>query len=192
MPDIQTEMQKILQAWEQPETTETTETTETKTEEPMFDTTTNTSRATFDIVREQPGLTRNDYVRLLTQQGHKKSSTSSLLAQMLRQGHIWKDSTGTLRPNQAEYKPLKSYTTIKNKAKKIKPAKSYKVITSGMPKPSEAALAAAAEAMGSIGINGLIDRPVRSKVESILDDISLSDAHELYRKLHQYFGGLPK
>jgi hypothetical protein len=187
MPDIQTELQKILQAWETPEPIETTE---TNTEEPMFNPTTNTSRATFDIVRDQPGLTRNDYVRLLVKQGHKKSSTSSLLAQMLRQGHIWKDATGTLRPNQTEYKPLKSYTTIKNKAKKVKPAKSYKVITSGMPKPSADALAAAEEAMG--GINVLIDRPVRSKIDTILDDISLSDAHELYRQLHKYFGGLPK
>ena len=191
MPDLQTEMQKILKTWEepypQPETTE-----QPPKDTPMFNTTTNTSRATFDIVRDQPGLTRNDYVRLLMQQGHKKASTSSLLAQMLRQGHIWKDATGTLRPNQAEYKPLKCSTTLKNKAKKAKAEKTSKVMTSEVPKPSKAALAAAEEAMG--GINVLIDRaPVyQSKVKSILDNISLSDAHELYHQLHKYFGGLPK
>jgi hypothetical protein len=182
MPDIQTEMQKILQAWEQPETTQQ------PTETSMFTTTTNTSRATFEIVRDQPYKTKSHYVNQLEQKGFKKSSTSSLLAQMVRQKHISVDDMGLMHANQNEYRPLKSTTTLK----KGKKAKTYKVITSGMPQPSEKALAMAAEAMGSVGINRLIDRPVRNKVEDILDDISLSDAHELYRKLHVYFGGLSK
>jgi hypothetical protein len=124
---------------------------------------------------------------MLEAKGFKKASTTSLLSQMLRQGHIWADSSGCLRPNQTEYRPLKAVTTLKNKAKKVKTSK---VITSR--EPSKEALAAAAEAMGSIGMNGLIDRPVRNKIEDILDNISLSDAHELYCKLHQYFGGLSK
>ena len=106
---------------------------------------------------------------------------------MLRQGHLWKGSDGGLHPNQTEYKPLKSPTTRKNKAKKVKTSK---LITSSLPQPSAKALAMAAEAMG--GIPRLVDLPVRNKIEDILDNISLSDAHELYRKLHQYFGGLPK
>lgn len=171
MPDLQTEMQKILQAWDEPETIETTE------EPTVFTTTTNTSRATFEIVRDNPGLSKAQYISKLEIMGHKKSSTSSLLAQMTRQGHIWVDSSGCLRPNHTEYRPLKSTTTLKNKAKKAKPAKSYKVITSeevAVPKPK------------------LIELPVRSKIEVILDTITLSEAHELYRKLHQYFGGLSK
>jgi hypothetical protein len=181
MPDIQTELQKLIQAWDEPKPTE--ETT-------VFTTTTNTSRATFEIVRDDPGLPKAQYIRKLETMGHKKSSVSSLLAQMTRQGHIWVDSSGCLRPNHTEYRPLKCTTTLKNKAKKAKPAKSYKVITSSLPQPSAKALAMAAEAMD--GIPRLIDIPVRNKIESILDEISLSDAHELYRKLHQYFGGLPK
>lgn len=178
MPDIQTEMQKILQSWDEPKTTE--ETT-------VFTSTTNTSRATFEIVRDEPGLPKKQYIRMLEAKGFKKASTTSLLSQMLRQGHIWADSSGCLRPNQTEYRPLKAVTTLKNKAKKVKTSK---VITSR--EPSKEALAAAAEAMGSIGMNRLIDRPVRNKIEDILDNISLSDAHELYCKLHQYFGGLSK
>jgi len=169
MPDIQTEMQKILQAWEQPEPIKTTE------EPTVFTTTTNTSRATFEEVRDTPGLPTMQYVRRLEDKGYKKSSTTSLLAQMVRQGHLWKGSDGGLHPNQKEYKPLKSTKTIARKAKK---AKTSKVITSApvveTPKRE------------------LVDVPVRNKVEDILDDISLSDAHELYRKLHVYFGGLSK
>jgi hypothetical protein len=59
-----------------------------------------------------------------------------------------------------------------------------------MPQPSAKALAMAAEAMGDINMSG--KRPYRTKIQTILDDISLSDAHELYRELHTYFGGLPK
>jgi len=189
MPDLQTEMQKILQSWGQPETTETTQQPET-TENTMFKPTTNTTRATFEIVRDQPGLTKNDYVRLLEGKGFKKASTSSLLSQMLRQGHIWLDSSGCLRPNQKEYSPLKAVTTLKNKAKKANPVKTSKLRTSR--EPSKEALAAAAEAMSSIGMNGLIEVPVRTNIEVILDTITLSEAHELYSKLHRYFGGLPK
>lgn len=185
MPDIQTEMQKILQAWDQPETTETTK------ETTVFKPTNNVTQATFNFVRDNSGCARNDAIRILVAQGHKKSSVSSLIGQMLRQGHIYKDSDGLLRPNAKEYTPIKSSKTIAKREAKVKKAKSYKVITS---KPSQEALDAAAEAMG--GINMLVDHShtpaYRSKLDALLDDISLNDAHELYRRLHLYFGGLGK
>ena len=176
MPDLQTEMQKILQSWDQPETTQQPETTENT----MFKPTTNTTRATFELVRDQPGLTKNDYVRLLEGKGFKKASTSSLLSQMLRQGHIWLDSSGCLRPNQKEYSPLKAVTTLKNKAKKVKTSK----LRTSKPEVAPVPLEEIKQA--------IIGKPLRSKVETILDDISLSDAHALYRHLHQYFGNYPK
>jgi hypothetical protein len=175
MPDLQTAMQKILQSWEQPETTEPTK------ETTVFTPTTNTSRATFEIVRDDPGLLTMQYVRKLEARGYKKSSTTSLLTQMLRQGHIRKGSDGGLHPNQAEYRPLKSAKTYVKKAKKVKTSK---LITSEAPAVSPNYLEDAKRA--------IIGKPVRSKIQTILDDISLSDAHELYRELHTYFGGLPK
>ena len=191
MPDLKTEMQKILQAWEQPETTETTETTEQPKETTVFKPTNNVTKATFNFIRDNAGCTRVHAIQKIVQDGHKKSSVSSLIGQMLRQGHITKNNYGMLYPNGTEYTPIKSAKTMAKREAKAKKPKSYKVITS---KPSQKALDAAAEAMG--GINMLVDHshtPVyRSKIDAILDDISLSDAHELYRKLHQYFGGLPK
>jgi len=174
MPDLQTEMQKILQTWEQPypqpETTEETI---------VFTPTTNTSRATFEIVRDNPYKTKKEYVKLLDQKGYKKASTSSLLAQMMRQGLLSVDDTGLMHANQNEYRPLKAVKTIKNHAKKPKTSKLRTSMT-----PSKKALGLAAIALDRL--------PMRTKVEDILDDISLSDAHELYRKLHVYFGGLSK
>lgn len=167
MPDIQTEMQKILQAWEQPETTETTK------ETTVFKPTTNTSRATFEAVRDNPGLPPKEYIRILDAKGHKPSSTSSLLGQMVRQGVVWKDSSGFLRPNQDEYKPLKA---AKKLHKKVKVDKTFKVKT---PEP----------VVAPKGITSLVEeRKGRDEVQHIMDTISLPDAKRLHKALNEYFG----
>ena len=179
MPDLKTEMQKILHAWEQPETIE-----ETK-ETTMFKPTNNVTQSTFNFIRDNSGCARNDAIRILVQQGHKKSSVSSLIGQMLRQGHIYKDSDGLLRPNAKEYTPIKSAKTIANREKKVKKPKSYKVITSKTTEPSTESLGLAALALDH--------RPdIRTSIDIIMDTVSLNDAHELYRRLHLYFGGLGK
>lgn len=176
MPDLQTAMQKILQSWEQPETT----TTETTKETIVFKPTTNTTRATFETVRDNPGNSKKECIRLLGLKGFKPSSTSSLLSQMTRQGLIWKDSSGGLHPNAKEYSPLKAVKVFK--AKKAKTSKLRTSEPSAEVQPDYLEQAKRA----------IIGKPVRSKIQTILDDISLSDAHELYRELHTYFGGLSK
>lgn len=177
MPDIQTEMQKILQAWDQPETTETTK------ETTVFKPTNNVTQATFNFIRDNSGCARNDAIRLLVSQGHKKSSVSSLIGQMLRQGHIYKDSDGLLRPNGKEYTPIKSSKTIANREKKLKKPKTFKLKTSG-------GLAALVNEPMAEAFNHQPD--IRTSIDVIMDTVSLNDAHELYRRLHLYFGGLGK
>ena len=177
MPDIQTEMQKILQAWDQPEKTETTK------ETTVFKPTNNVTQATFNFVRDNSGCARNDAIRILVSQGHKKSSVSSLIGQMLRQGHIYKDSDGLLRPNGKVYTPIKSAKTMAKREAKVKKPKTFKLKTSG-------------------GLAALVNEPmaeafehrpdIRTSIDVIMDTVSLNDAHELYRRLHLYFGGLGK
>jgi hypothetical protein len=181
MPDLKTEMQKILHAWEQPETIE-----ETK-ETTMFKPTNNVTQSTFNFIRDNSGCARNDAIRILVQQGHKKSSVSSLIGQMLRQGHIYKDSDGLLRPNAKEYTPIKSAKTIAKREAKVKKAKSYKVITSKQEAKGLAAL------VNEPMAEAFDHRPdIRTSIDVIMDTVSLNDAHELYRRLHLYFGGLGK
>ena len=181
MPDIQTEMQKILQAWDQPEITETPK------ETTVFKPTNNVTQATFNFVRDNSGCARNDAIRILVSQGHKKSSVSSLIGQMLRQGHIYKDSDGLLRPNGKTYTPIKSSKTIAKREGKEKKAKSYKVITSKQEAKGLAAL------VNEPIAQAFEHRPdIRTSIDVIMDTVSLNDAHELYRRLHLYFGGLGK
>ena len=172
-------MQKILHAWEQPETIEQPK------ETTMFTPTNNVTKATFNFVRDNSGCARNDAIRILVQQGHKKSSVSSLLGQMLRQGHIYKDSDGLLRPNGKEYTPIKSAKTAAKQEAKLKKAKSYKVITSKTTEPS-------AESLGIAALEFDHKLDTRTNIDIIMDTVSLNDAHELYRRLHLYFGGFAK
>ena len=168
MPDLKTEMQKILHAWEQPETIEQPKETS------MFKPTNNVTKATFNFIRDNSGCARTDAIRLLVSQGHKKSSVSSLIGQMLRQGHIYKDSDGLLRPNGKEYTPIKSSKTIAKREKNV--AKTSKVRTSK------------AEAKG---IDALVTEPTkqeRDEVQHIMNNISLFDAKRLYSILCTYFG----
>lgn len=169
MPDIQTEMQKILQAWEQPEPPQQHQGPK------LFEPTNNVTKATFNFIRDNSGCARKDAIRLLVQQGHKKPSVASLIGQMLRQGHIWRDSDGLLRPNGTEYTPIKSSKTIANrekKAKVVKPAKTFKVKTSE-----------------SKGITSLVATPVTTdRVQEIMNTISLPEAKRLYNSLATYFG----
>ena len=166
MPDIQTEMQKILQAWEQPETTQ-----QPPKDTPMFTKTIGVSEASFNIVRDQPGLPKKEYLQLLERKGFKKASTSSILSQMVKQGHIWVDSSGFLNPNQAEYTPIKAASSFNKKAKKVK---TFKVKTSE-PK----------------GITSLVATPVTTdRVQEIMNTISLPDAKRLHKTLNDYFGSV--
>lgn len=196
MPDIQTEMQKLLEAWNQPEPTEVQKLLEsleqpTTPELPeeqivnksVFPITTNVSRATFEIIRDNPGDTSMNYVRRLETMGHKRSSTQSLIGQMLRQGVIWRDSTKGLHPNQKEFTPLKSAKAMRKlessappkatKPAKAKPAKKYKV----------------KEVAVSAGIAALVsEHKEKDRVMEIMNSLSLPDAKRLYNSLATYFG----
>lgn len=170
MSDLQTEMQKILQAWEQPETTEQ------PTETTMFKSTNNVSKDTFNSVRDFRSNPARFHIDRLVRMGHKKSSVSSLLGQMIRQGHIYKDSSDLLQPNATEYTPLKAAKTITNREKKVKPAKTLKLKTSK------------AEAKG---IDALVTEPMNrdhDAVKHIMNTLSLPDAKRLYNCLATYFG----
>lgn len=107
MPDIQSEMSKVLNEWNKPETT-------------MTNITNNVTRATFNKVAENPGSTRAEIVNMLLTDGYKDASTTSLLTQMLAKGNI-RSINGKLFTNQNEYKPMKRIIPTKHRVKKPEP-----------------------------------------------------------------------
>ena len=99
MPDMKTELSKVLNEWESGTPSEL-----------------NISQRTFKYIKDNPGCTVKSAVTALEEMGLKPSSTSSLIAAMARQMSIRKDEFKRLYPVSLAYMPLKQ-----NGAKKPKP-----------------------------------------------------------------------
>ena len=155
MPDIQSEMSKVLDEWNKPETT-------------MTNVTNNVTRATFNKVAENPGSTRAEVVAMLSTEGYKDSSTTSLLTQMLARGNI-RSLNGKLFTNQNEYKPMERITPIKHRAKKPEPAAVVEIPV--------------APAKPTVQINSAWD------VTDQLNSMSIVQARLMYDALRKIFGG---
>jgi hypothetical protein len=75
---------------------------------PLFRTTNNVTRATFNLVRDNAGIMRRGAVAKLETLGYKPTSTTSLLTQMMRQRLIRVEADGGMHANFPEYTPLKA------------------------------------------------------------------------------------
>lgn len=109
MPDIQSELSKVIQSWETPQVN-----TETTPNRSRFQTTTNVARATFELIYNNPGIARSDVVDQLTNRGFNRASVQSLLVQMKRQERI-KDDNGRLTSLVSQYTPVQSHAAWKNR-----------------------------------------------------------------------------
>lgn len=197
MPDLQSELSKVLNDWntdDAPTTTqptkETAMTNTTPTPVPTVDNRikSNVSRASFYLVRDNPGLTRDEAVTKLIEQGHKAVSATSLLGQMLRARMIMQDANGKLSAVVRDYEPLtvlrKTKTKVKAKAAKpVKAATDRKQITIVSRETGEV-------------LNPKLVEPIATPVpttmqtaESVLASMSVAEAHKLWVALNKMFGG---
>jgi len=109
MPDLKTEMGKVLNAWEKDETD-----TLARPMLPMpdgrlvFGVTNNVSRETFNFVKNNPAQSYTTITEALEKRGFKKTSVASLLTQFVKQGLVGRDEDGVYYAVAEEYSPLKS------------------------------------------------------------------------------------
>jgi hypothetical protein len=219
MPDMQTALKtaltRTLQEWDddgeispQTPTINTTINNSVPTPSqgiPMkktFNITNNISRVTFDYIKNNPGSTRKEIIEALEHQGFAGGSTSSLIAQMRRNKMIH-ETNNAYYADIAEYRPIKSLKALKKMEAPIAPPKrkyEKKAVTGigallqakleSAPTPSQAALDAAARAMEPAPIPKRMISLVRVKSpEDILKDMTVYQAHDLYRHLKEMFGG---
>ena len=106
MPDLKSELNKVLTEWNTPEAQPAAK--------PYFTVTNNVTRATFDYIRDNPGKTRKEIAVVLEAKGFKTSSVTSLLGQMVKQGMV-RESTGLLYVTTNEYTPLKGSKAMQAK-----------------------------------------------------------------------------
>jgi hypothetical protein len=165
MPDLKSELNKVLNEWNTPEAQPATKA--------YFSVTNNVTRITFDYVRDNPGKTRKEIAIALEKQGYKTGSVTSLLGQMVKQGMV-RESTGLLYVTTGEYTPLKS--SKKMKALEEKPQAPQRKIVNITRR-------AAPEAVHTRQIDNLLN-PV-----TLLNTMSIRQARELYDELRKIFGG---
>jgi hypothetical protein len=169
MPDLKTEMAKVLDEWNKPETTMTNQTTRTVPHS-AFAPSNNVCRATFESIRTNPGKTRQEHATLLETAGYKRSSTTSLIGQMVKQNLV-RDTGGVLSTITSEYRPIKSSKAF---AKMQEAAQPKKVVTLKRREPEEAP---------APQINSAWD------AEVMLNNLSIKQARALYDELRKIFGG---
>lgn len=141
-----------------------------------FKPTNNVSRETFNTVRDNPGRTRVEITMMLGARGFNKASVSSLLGQMVKQKML-RDIEGHVYAVAKEYTPIKSHSTLKNKAKPVKPK---------------------ADARGEKGEAGIAALPAAATApivktewdaKTMIDHLSVRQARALYEELKKLFEG---
>jgi hypothetical protein len=167
-----------------------------------FGITNNISRVTFNYIKDNPGSTRKEIIEALEHQGFAGGSTSSLVAQMRRNKMIH-ETNNAYYVDIPEYRPIKSLKALKKMEDALAPAKrkyEKKAVTGigallrekleNTPMPSQDAMDAAARAMEPAPIPKRMISLVRTRSpEDILKDMTVYQAHDLYRHLKEMFGG---
>ena len=166
-----------------------------------FNVTNNISRVTFDYIKNNPGSTRKEIIEALEHQGFVGGSVSSLVAQM-RRNQMVHETNNAYYADIPEYRPIKSLKALKKMEAPIAPAKrkyEKKAVTGigallrekleNTPMPSQDALDSAAYAMGGHTPKRMISLVRVKSPEDILKDMTVYQAHDLYRHLKEMFGG---
>jgi hypothetical protein len=210
MPDMQTALSNALKTtindWEKDDMQTTQTNTQTRPKgKRFFDVTNNVTRATFDYVKNNPNLTSAEICADMEKLGYKPSSVSSLVAQFAVQKLAERDDRGRYIIIVPEYRPLKAKKktlTLVSKPEEIKPKRKYeKRAVTGIgallreklentPMPSRDALDAASFVLTEENKREFLTKLVRTKSpEDILKDMTVYQAHDLFRHLKEMFGG---
>ncbi len=208
MPDIQTAfktaLSKTLQQWDddgeapplQPVSSSFSQPinpTQPTTMKKTFNVTNNISRVTFDYIKNNPGSTRKEIIQALEHQGFAGGSTSSLIAQMRRNNMIH-EKDNFYYADIPEYRPIKSLKAMKKMEQVPAPPKrkyEKKAVTGigallkerldSTPMPTVSEHTAPKQ-------RGFMTTLVRTKSpEDILKDMTVYQAHDLYRHLKEMF-----
>jgi hypothetical protein len=158
MPDLKSELSKVITAWSD----------DVPTSPNIIGghrITSNSTRTTFNYVRDNPGVTSTEASVALEKLGVKSGSSTSLLSTMVARGNLRKTASGALFTAQKEYAPIKGAKVQRPKKKAVAP-----VVDD--PKPVEA-----------VQINAAWD------AETLLNNLSIKQARALYDELRTIFGG---
>ena len=178
MPDLQTELSKIAQAWDTHE--QNIRSPQPQQEKVMtFKTTGNATRDIFAMVQQnQHKYTPKDMLGVLEPYGHGAKTVSSLIAQMKRAGLIFAGTGGQLFTTFDEFVSL--HRLAKPAAKKRIVKKSEKAgLTALVP-----------DTMTVSAVSTVAPQPaIVWTADNVLKNIGVAEAAKLYAELGKLFGG---
>ena len=160
-----------------------------------FGVTNNVSRETFNYVRDNPGSTRKEIIEGLAYKGFAEKSTSSLLSQMVKQKmvHI---TSNLYYADIPEYTPIKTYKPVQKEkkilAEAIKPKRKYTKRSEGIGALLQAKIESATVPVATPPLERkpFLTKLVRTQSpESIIENMNVLQARELYDYLRKIFGG---
>jgi hypothetical protein len=181
MPDLKSEMSKVLEAWEQDveQLQQEKQLNSTKKLPHMFTATNNVTQETFNYVKNNPNKNSGEIRTALVARGFNAGSIGSLLTQFTKQNQMTKDHNGRYAVCVPSYTPLKSTKSFRAAGKRVNKIVSIK------PKSQTAGIAALkVEPKAQVtGVNTSWD------ADTIINNIGLKQARALYDELKKLFGG---
>jgi hypothetical protein len=175
MPDLKSEMSKVLNEWEQ----DAQQTQEKPVPKQIFTPTNNVTQETFIYVRDNPNKTSSEVCDALEVRGFKRSSVGSLLTQFVKQNQMTRDHNSRLKTVVPKYLPLKSTRQFKAEGKRTN-----KIVQIKSKQPS-----------AGIAALKVDTTPARLSVSwarretEIINSLSVMQARALYDSLKKIFGG---
>ena len=212
MADLKTALATALKEWEPP--TEGTVIEDAAPATTQKQPRPSLTRDTFVMVRNNPGITRADAIKRLETMGHKPTSTSSILYQMVRAKMI-DEVDGTFSTKRKNYTSLTHALEKAPKGRRKTRAKSvpkdkprvskvavpvgggyYSTSDAGYaewfdrtyPKKGEAAVHPEATSTPQ-ALDSIQPQLLTMSLEEWLDTVPLKTARQVYWKLHGIFGG---
>jgi len=213
---LKSALSRTLQEWDddgetspQPSTINTTITnsvsapSQAPTMTNLFNVTNNVSRSTFNYIKDNPGSTRQEIIIALEHTGFTKASVAALISQMNKAKMIHK-TNDLWYVDVPEYIPIKNVGYVKKKAKAEKKTTGgtgigalLKAKLENRALTHDEAMDAAAYAMGGQEQTppivptrkGFVSLVRNRTPESIIDNMTVYQARELYEHLKKLFGG---
>jgi len=181
MPDLKSEMSKVLNEWEQ----DAQQTQEKQVPKQIFTPTNNVTQETFIYVRDNPNKTSSEVCDALEVRGFKRSSVGSLLTQFVKQNQMTRDHNNRLRTAVPKYVPLKSTRQFKAEGKR---ANKIVQIKSKQPSAGIAALKVDTKTQTTFPV-AASNVTAQWDADTIINNIGLKQARALYDELKKLFGG---
>ena len=173
MGTLQTELERTIAEWDKQDEVLTLEVTEQPIKHSTFRETVGSSRATFDAVVANPGMTKSQIVAKLEAAGHKRQSTSSLISAYLRTGIFVR------RNGDAIFSTTSTY---------VSSAKGLNAARAAIKAPRRAAKKVATAPIQDEQ-TGLKLPPTKLTAEYVLDNISFGEGVKLFETLTRAFRG---